>query len=124
MFRAFDMRYHEAEIEALPSSSLRSTSGSGTQADSVANDMLLDSLTTLLKATGVDAMQHYAHLAVMGELLASMLMHLPAAMQADIAGTFRGRIEDPMSLSDGIRFAEQYHSAFLTEAHRYLNTLF
>lgn len=123
MFRSFDTRYDEAEIEAAPSSSVQSKSGSGTQSEGLANDPLLDSLTTLLQATGGNMMQHGAHFAVMGELLASMLTHLPAAMQADIAGTLRGRIEDRMSLSNGTSLPEQYHSAFSAEVNRYLNTL-
>ncbi|RDK00122.1 hypothetical protein DLM46_24290 [Paraburkholderia lacunae] len=58
-----------------------------------------------------------------GELLVSVLTYLPAAMQADIAGAFRERIEDLMSLGDDRYLPGEYHSALLTEVNRYLNAL-
>ena len=71
----------------------------------------------------MSAVQYGARLAVMGELQVSVLMHLPAAMRADIVKSFRERIEDLMSLSDDRSLPEQYHSALLAEVNRYLNAL-
>src|ERR1700743_3327898 len=61
---------------------------------------LLNALTALSKVNGLTVVQHDARLAVIGELLVSLLTHLPNAMRSDIAASFRGRIEDLMSLSD------------------------
>lgn len=117
------MQNHDAETEVRPPSPVQSTPGSATQSDGVATDTSLDSLSTLSKATGMSVVQHGARLAVMGELLVSILMHLPASVQTDIAGTFRDRIEELMSLSDDMSLPKQYHSALLTEVNRYLNAL-
>ncbi|WP_211627927.1 hypothetical protein [Paraburkholderia nemoris] len=117
------MRNHDAEFAVSPTSPEQSPPGSATQSDNVAAGTLLDSFSTLSKATGISMAQYDAHLAVMGELLASILAHLPASMQADVAGTFRDRIEDLMSLSDDISPPKHYHSALLTEVNRYLNAL-
>ncbi|TAL98706.1 MAG: hypothetical protein EPN73_01950 [Paraburkholderia sp.] len=87
------------------------------------DDTLLESLATLSKINGMSVLQHGARLAVIGELLVSVLTHLPAAMRADIVQSFRDRVEYLMSLSDDRSLPEQYHSAFLTEVNRYLNAL-
>ena len=84
---------------------------------------LLNALTALSKVNGLTVVQHDARLAVIGELLVSLLTHLPNAMRSDIAASFRGRIEDLMSLSDDRCLPEKYHSSFLTEVNRYLNAL-
>ncbi|HEX7907482.1 MAG TPA: hypothetical protein VF534_05235 [Paraburkholderia sp.] len=84
---------------------------------------LLNALTALSKVNGITVVQHDARLAVIGELLASVLTHLPNAMRADIAASFRDRIEDLMGLSDDRCLPEKYHSSLLTEVNRYLNAL-
>ncbi len=91
------------------------------QSEEASHNPLLDALTTLSKSNGMAVVQHGARIAVIGELLVSVLMHLPRSMQADIAKSFRDRIEDLMSLSDDRYLPEQYHSALLTEVNRYLN---
>jgi hypothetical protein len=78
---------------------------------------------TLTMANGISVVQHGAHLAVMGELLVSVLTHLPDAMRADIVKSFRGRVEYLLSLSDDRSLPEKYHSALLCEVNRYLNAL-
>ena len=119
MFRIFKTQSGMAGVETRPVS----TPVLAIQAKKVDHDTLLDSLATLSKINGMSVVQHGARLAVVSELLVSVLTLLPAAMQADIARSFRGRIEDLMSLSDDRSLPEQYHSAFLTEVNRYLNAL-
>lgn len=86
-------------------------------------EVLLDSIVTLSKMNSASVVQHGAHLAVMGELLVSVVAHLPYALRADIVASFRGRIEELMSHWDDRPVPEQFHSAFLSEVNRYLGTL-
>jgi hypothetical protein len=72
---------------------------------------------------GLTVIQHGARLAVVGELLASTLAYLPAAMRADITESFRNRIENLMSLGDERVLPEEFQSALLIEVNRYLNVL-
>lgn len=122
MFRSFKTRNHDAQIEAGPTSPVQSPPWAN-QSEKVGGAILLDSLATLSKNTGMNVIQHSARLAVMGELLVSVLTNLPASMRADIARVFRDRIEDLMSLGDDRCLPEKYHSALLTEVNRYLNVL-
>jgi len=94
-----------------------------TESEKVSDATLFDLLATLSKANGISAVQHGARLAVMGELLVSVLTHLPDAMRANIVKSFRGRVEYLMSLSDDTPLPETYHSALLSEVNRYLNAL-
>lgn len=89
----------------------------------MSDNTLLASLAALSNASGMTVVQHGARLAVIGELLASVLTQLPAALRADIAESFRDRVEYLMSLGDDRSLPEQYHSALLTEVNRYLNAL-
>lgn len=123
MFSFFKTQSGAADIETPRVPQGQSRPGLTTQPEKVADDTLLHSLATLSKINGMSVVQHGARLAVIGELLASVLAHLPAAMQEDIARTFRERVEDLMSLSDDRDLPEQYHSALLTEINRYLNAL-
>ncbi|CAB3777199.1 hypothetical protein [Paraburkholderia caffeinilytica] len=123
MFRLFKTQSGAADIEVRPVSPEQSQPVPAQQSEQVNDDMLLDSLATLSKINGMSVVQHGARLAVFGELLVSVLTHLPASMRAEIAGSFRGRIEDLMSLGDDRGLPEQYHSALLTEVNRYLNAL-
>ncbi|MFL9869780.1 hypothetical protein PQR67_36930 [Paraburkholderia fungorum] len=93
------------------------------QCEAASNDALIGALTLLSRTNGINAVQHGARLAVIGELLISMLVHLPASMKADVTRSFRNRIEVLMSLSDDRCLPEEYHSALLTEINRYLSAV-
>jgi hypothetical protein len=123
MFGSFKMQNHDAKIEVEPTSPAQSPPGSTTWPEKSADRMLLDSIAMLSENTSVSVIQHSARLAVVGELLVSVLTHLPVSMRADIVGLFRDSIEDLMSLSDDRLLPQQYHSALLTEVNRYLNAL-
>jgi len=123
MFRIFKTRSHDADVEARPVSPEQSPPVPATQSEKVPKDTLLDSLVTLSTNNGTTVVQHGARLAVMGELLVSVLTHLPDSMRADIVESFRSRVEYLMSLSDDTPLPEKYHSALLTEVNRYLNAL-
>jgi hypothetical protein len=84
---------------------------------------LLNLVARLSEANGISAVQHAARLAVMGELLVSVLTHLPDSMRTDIVGSFRDRVEYLMLLSDDRSLPGQYHSALLSEINRYLSAL-
>ncbi|RDJ97576.1 hypothetical protein [Paraburkholderia lacunae] len=123
MHNAFSMQSDDASLQPPRGSAEQSAFVSHTHAEKVSDDTLLDSLVTLSKANGTTVVQHGARLAVLGELLASLLTHLPHSMRVAIAASFRNRIEDLMSLSDDRCLPEKYHSALLTEVNRYLNAL-
>jgi hypothetical protein len=123
MFRTFKKQSDDAEIEARPVSPAQSPPIPAAQFGKVLDDLLLDSLATLSKTNGIAILQHGARLAVMGELLVSVLTHLPDSMRTDIVGSFRDRVEYLMSLSDDTPLPEKYHSALLSEVNRYLNAL-
>ncbi|MFK4446590.1 hypothetical protein ABH944_006783 [Caballeronia udeis] len=123
MFRIFKTQRDHSGVEARPVSPVQSQPAPTTQPERALKDTLLDSLATLSKANGISAVQQGARLAVMGELLVSVLTHLPDAMRADIAESFRGKVEYLMSLSDDTPLPEKYHSALLSEVNRYLNAL-
>jgi len=123
MFSIFKIQSDDARGEAQPAAPVQSPRTSAKQSEKASNDVFLDSLATLSKANGMNAVRHGARLAVIGELLVSVLTHLPASMRADIAESFRDRIEDLMSLGDDRSLPEQYHSALLTEVNRFLNAL-
>jgi hypothetical protein len=53
----------------------------------------------------------------------SVLHHLPPAMLANIAESFRERVADLLSLGDDNGMSELFQSALLTEVNRYLNAL-
>ncbi|HKR42205.1 MAG TPA: hypothetical protein VJU59_21450 [Paraburkholderia sp.] len=93
------------------------------QPEKPGDDKLIDWLVTLSKTNGINSVQHGVRLAVIGELLVSVLRHLPDSMRANVIASFRDRVEDLMSLADDKILPEQYHSALLTEVNRYLNAL-
>ncbi|CAB3807854.1 hypothetical protein [Paraburkholderia caffeinilytica] len=117
------MQSDNAHPETQTASSVPTTLVSPTQSEELSDDTLIDSITTLSKINGIAVVQQGARLAVIGELLASILTHLPLSMRADIAKSFRDRIESVMSLGDDRCLHEKYHSALLTEVNRYLNVL-
>lgn len=121
MFPIYGMHLDDEENDAEPLPPIKLLAGQAAQIDKMATDTLINSLVILSKASGMGVVQHGARLAVVGELLVSILTHLPAIMRAEIVESFRGRIEDVMSLSDDRSLPEQYHSALLAEVNRYLN---
>ena len=123
MFRHFKTQNDDSEIEARLISPEQSLQVPGTQSGDVRGDKLLDLVANLSQKNGMCLVQHGARLAVIGELLAAMLMHLSAATRADIVESFRNRIEELMALGDDKCFPEKYLSALLTEINRYLNVL-
>jgi hypothetical protein len=123
MFRSFKTRSGDAQITADAAGPGQSSPISTIQSENAGDITMLDSLTSLSKMSGISAVQHGARLAVVGELLVSILMHLPTTTRADIVEFFRDGIEDLMSLSDDRILPQQYHSALLTEINRYLNAL-
>jgi hypothetical protein len=121
MSRFFGTRRDGAKNETGSVSSAKLPMDQAVQSDKVATHTLLDSLSILSKASGMGVVQHDARLAVVGELLVSVLTHLPVAMRAEIGESFRDRIEDVMSLNDDRSLSKQYHSALLNEVNFYLN---
>ncbi|WP_122157268.1 hypothetical protein [Paraburkholderia sp.] len=84
------------------------------------DDELIDLLATLSKTNGNAVIQQGARIAVIGELLAALLSHLPQTMRNEVDKSFRDRVEFLLSLADDSRLPEQYQSALLTEVNRYL----
>jgi hypothetical protein len=84
---------------------------------------VLDSLTLLSTMNGVNVVRYGARLAVVGELLVSVLSHLPEKAKAEVAASFRGRIEDLMAFGDDRVVPPDYEAALLTEVNQYLSAL-
>lgn len=61
-----------------------------------------------------------ARIVVAGELIASVLRHLPPATRSEIAGTFRERIDRLLALGDETGVPAEYTSEMLGEVNRYL----
>lgn len=122
MSRIFKARKERTDA-SRPVSPTQSSSGSAMQPGKPGDDKLIDWLVTLSKTNGINSVQHGVRLAVIGELLVSVLRHLPDSMRANVIASFRDRVEDLMSLADDKILPEQYHSALLTEVNRYLNAL-
>jgi hypothetical protein len=89
--------------------------------EQVSSQLFLDSLVALSKMNGLSVVEHGARLAIVGELLVSVLTHLPYGLRADIVASFRDRIEASLSHWDDRTVPESYRSAFLSEVNRYLN---
>lgn len=117
------MQSDDAEIGVRPAPTVQSSSVQAAQSEKVSDEMFLCVLATLSKANGIGLVQHGARVAVIGELLVSLITHLPVSTREDIGKSFRDRIEDLMSLSDDMGLPEKYHSALLSEVNRYLNAL-
>jgi hypothetical protein len=123
MFRSFKTLNNDPEIEASSTSQAQLPPRNAIENEVDGVGTLLDSLAVLSKNTGMSVIQHGARISVIGELLVSVLTHLPSAMQADIAQEFRGRIEELLSLTDDRSLPGQYQQALLIEVNRYLNAL-
>jgi len=123
MFSFFKTRSGNAKVSARAASRVQPSPVSTARAEAMAGEGRLDSLTSLATINGITVVQHGARVAVVGALLMSVLEHLPTAMRANIAESFRERIEDLLSLGDDNGMSEQFQSALLTEVNRYLNAL-
>jgi hypothetical protein len=123
MFSFFKTRSGNAKVAARAASRVQPSPVSTARAEAMAGEGRLDSLTSLATINGITVVQHGARVAVVGALLMSVLEHLPTAMRANIAESFRERIEDLLSLGDDNGMSEQFQSALLTEVNRYLNAL-
>lgn len=123
MFKFFKLLKCHAKIGATEVPLSQPSSLSGVRTENVDNNELLDFLTLLSANNGVAVIQQAAGLAVVGELLLSLLPHLPAATRQDILRSFHKRIEGLMSLGDDRPFPEQFQSALLIEVNRYLNAI-
>jgi hypothetical protein len=123
MFRFFKILNDDATVETTAVLPVQSSQASATRTENVDGHERLDSLISISMHDGLTVIQHGARLAVVGELLASTLAYLPAAMRADITESFRNRIENLMSLGDERVLPEEFQSALLIEVNRYLNVL-
>jgi hypothetical protein len=123
MFSFFKTRSGNAKVAARAASRVQPSPVSTARAEAMAGEGRLDSLTSLATINGITVVQYGARVAVVGALLMSVLEHLPTAMRANIAESFRERIEDLLSLGDDNGMSEQFQSALLTEVNRYLNAL-
>ncbi|HEV3422727.1 MAG TPA: hypothetical protein VG105_02885 [Paraburkholderia sp.] len=124
MYNAFNMQSDDAGLGAQSASPIQSplTEAAAWSREEL-SDTLLDSVASLSRISAMSVVEHGARHSVVGELLLSILTHLPLSMQADIAKAFRNRIDGLMSLGDDRYLPERYHSALLTEVNRYLNVL-
>jgi hypothetical protein len=123
MYKAFNTQRDDVAPQARTTSPKQPSPGLAVQSEDESKSVLFDALVTLSKTNSINLLQHGAQVAVVGELLVSVMTHLPYAMRADIANAFRDRIENLMSLSDDRCLPQSYHSALLAEVNRYLNAL-
>lgn len=123
MYRFFKIPGDDEGVEAGQASEVQPPPISDAEFKKASDDALLDAIATLSQTNGMSVVQHGARLAVIGELLVSLLVHMPASMRADIVKSFRQRVEGLMSLSDDMRLPGEFHAALLTEVNRYLNAL-
>jgi hypothetical protein len=112
----------EVKTETIVPSSVQTPPVSECPEKAVSKEFL-DSLGELSTRNGVTVIRHGARLAVVSHLLVAVLKDLPPAMQADIAKSFRGRIEVLMSLGDDKALPQQYQAALLDEVNLYLKAL-
>ena len=67
--------------------------------------------------------QHGTWILVAGEMLNSIMAHLPPKMRADIADTFRNRIERLLALGDDNALPSAFTSELMKEVNKYLKVL-
>lgn len=95
----------------------------GTPEDSDNTDELRDAIVQLCGAHSNAIVQHGTWMLVAGELLNSIVSHLPAQTRASIAGTFRKRIERLLALGDDGGLPSAYSTELVKEVNRYLKVL-
>lgn len=86
-------------------------------------DDLGKAIIELCGAHGGAIIQHGTRMLVAGELLNSITRHLPAKTRADIADTFRKRIERLLALGDDKGLPSTYMNELVGEVNRYLRAL-
>ncbi|PMS22089.1 hypothetical protein C0Z18_06110 [Trinickia dabaoshanensis] len=101
----------------------QSEEGVGTHDDPDNADELRAAIVELCGAHSNAIVQHGTWMLVAGELLNSIVSHLPAQTRADIASTFRGRIERLLALGDDDGFSSTYTTELVKEVNRYLKVL-
>lgn len=78
---------------------------------------------TLSGAHSSAIIQHGTWILVAGEMLNSIMTHLPPKMRADIADTFRNRIERLLALGDDNALPSAFTSELMKEVNKYLKVL-
>lgn len=86
-------------------------------------DDLRDAIIELCGAHSGAIIQHGTRMLVAGELLNSITRHLPAKTRADIADTFRKRIERLLAIGDDKGLPSMYMNELVGEVNRYLQVL-
>ena len=86
-------------------------------------DELREAIVSLSGAHSSAIIQHGTWMLVAGEMLNSIVSHLPPQTRADIAGTFRERIERLLALGDDRALPSTYTGELLQEVNRYLKVL-
>jgi hypothetical protein len=95
----------------------------GTQEDPDNADELRDAIVELCGAHSNAIVQHGTWMLVAGEMINSIASHLPAETRADVARTFRGRIERLLALGDDDSLPSAYTTELVKEVNRYLKVL-
>ena len=78
---------------------------------------------TLSGAHSNAIIQHGTWILVAGEMLNSIITHLPPKIRADIADTFRKRIERLLALGDDKALPSAFASELMKEVNKYLKVL-
>jgi hypothetical protein len=86
-------------------------------------DELREAIIKLSGAHSGAIIQQGTRMLVAGELLNSITRHLPAKTRADIADTFRKRIERLLELGDDKGLPNEYTNELVSEVNRYLRVL-
>lgn len=86
-------------------------------------DELRDAIVELCGAHSNAIVQHGTWMLVAGEMLNSIVSHLSPQTRADIAGTFRDRIERLLALGDDDGLPSAYSAELVKEVNRYLKVL-
>jgi len=76
MFRNFTKQGDDPETVTHPVPPAQSPAVPASRAESVLDDLLLESVVTLSKINGLSVVQHDARISIIGELLASVLLRL------------------------------------------------
>jgi hypothetical protein len=99
---------------------MRSEPG-GDQTDTA--DELREAIIELSGAHSRAIIEHGTRMLVAGEMLISIASQLPGKTRAEIAGTFRKRIERLLALGDDRALPSAYMDELVREVNRYLQVL-
>jgi len=86
-------------------------------------DELREAIIELSGAHGRAIIQHGTRTLVAGEMLIAIASHLPDKTRAEIADTFRQRIERLLALGDDRALPSAYMDELSREVNRYLQAL-